>query len=142
MYRHVLYLIDCTPETRREATGVAKHLAGVTNCRMTLVAHVTPAPSAEFREKKAAHAEEALKAIKDQFRNCGCYTRTLVLEGEDIAPLLAEEAYAGRDRWNYDLIVLGTHQTRPEIDELPCRGSVADRVAQHTDLPVLILPAR
>ncbi len=42
----------------------------------------------------------------------------------------------------YDLILLGTHQTRQEDFDLPCAGSLADRICANTTVPVLILPTR
>jgi|GEM_PF-5580803 Universal stress protein UspA and related nucleotide-binding proteins len=138
MYRHILALIDCSDDARREALQIVRQFASEPTIRITIAASMTPAPSPEIRQKKVEHAQSALRTIGDLILREGIYTRRRLLEAEDVVDaVLAEVAKRSE---GYDLIVLGAHQTQVEFDDQPCRGSLADRIAQRSPLPVMILP--
>ena len=139
MYRHVLALIDCTDDARREALEIVRQFAPEPTIRVTVAAAVTPTDDPELRRKKQEHARGALRGIGDLLSAEGIYARQRVVEGADaVEAVLAEVA---RPFECYDLIVLGAHQARVEMDESPCAGSLADRLARRAAVPVLILPA-
>jgi nucleotide-binding universal stress UspA family protein len=138
MYRHILVPVDCTDDARREAHRLARYVGPMNATKVTVAATITPSPDPQIHQKKVAHANGALAAIADILHGYGIHARRRIVEGADAAcALTAEEK---DDLENYDLIVMGTHQTRSEIDDFPCRGSLADQIAQRTSLPIIILP--
>ena len=143
MYRHVLIPVDCSPESRRAASELARFLVPLVPCRVTLIAATSPARSEDERRGKARHASEAVRAIRDIFAESGVYTTKRIAEGvEDGDLAAAANQEAQRTDAVYDLILLGTHQTRQEEFDLPCAGSLADRICANATVPVLILPTR
>ena len=140
MYRHILALIDCTDDARTEAIQIARQFASEPTTRITIAANVTPTDDPALRRKKQEHARGALHAIGDLLTGEGMYARKRVLEAEDAVDAVLAEA--SRPQECYDLIVLGAHQARPEMDEMPCRGSLADRLALRASVPVMVLPSR
>jgi nucleotide-binding universal stress UspA family protein len=138
MYSHVLTWIDCSNESRRTVASVARHFTPVTNCKVTLVAVISPSATAPERAKKLEHAREALRQTGELLHKKGVFSWKKVVEGKDPVVAVAEES---RQSVNpYDLIIVGTHQTRIEDAEPPCLGSLADRLAQRVTLPVLVVP--
>lgn len=143
MYRHVLIPVDCSPDTRRSAPELAAFLSPMVPCQITLVAATSPSPTEEQRLDKKKHAREALQAIGDIFSESGVYTRRQIVEGVengDMATAVAQESR--RPGTSHDMILLATHHTRQEEFDLPCSGSMADRISQKVNIPVLILPTR
>lgn len=142
MFHHIFSLVDCTPESQRLALHLVQLAYPMSSCQVTLAAAVTPTTDPELRTKRRQHAEDALMQLHDQMKNYGVWAHVKVIEGEDHAAAFVEAAKEARPNTLYDLIVLGTHQTLPEDPEEPCIGSLADRIARRTDLPMLILPSR
>lgn len=139
MFNHVIVPVDCTAAGRRDAERIARFVAPLDGAKVTLIASITPSIDPVFRAKKVSHSEQALSEIAAIMLAHGIRTRRRVLEGRDAASALAEEAHSIDDQ--YDLFVLGVHQTQSEIDESPCLGSLADQLAKRTHLPILILSA-
>jgi nucleotide-binding universal stress UspA family protein len=141
MYRHALIPIDCSEEARQAAVRMVGHLGSVPACRVTLVAAVTASPLEEIREKKRDHAYEALRSIGKILHGYGIYATQRVAEaaegGDAASGIIAE---ANRPDERYDVILLGTHQTRPDDEEEPCAGSLADKLCRRVNIPVLVLP--
>lgn len=143
MYRHVLIPVDCSPDGRRAASDLAQFLAPLVPCRATLLAATSPARSEEESREKARHAREAVRAIADIFAESGVYTTQRIAQGVDEGDLaVAANRESQRTAAVYDLILLGTHQTRQEEFDLPYMGSLADRICANVTIPVLILPTR
>jgi nucleotide-binding universal stress UspA family protein len=140
MYHHVMVPIDCSDDARNEAYSIASHLATMEGTLVTIAAGITPSFDSTFRAKKVEHARVALRAIGDILDERGIRSRHLIVEGADVAQALADEAYSIDQQ--YDLFLLGVHQTRPEFDDAPGLGSFADQLARCTHLPVMILPAQ
>lgn len=139
MFSHLLVPIDCTDDTRRLAEHLTRFVIPLVPSKLTLAAVVTPTDDPVLRGKRRRHAEAALLTLHTMLLNHGVWARTRVLENEDHAAAYAIEG--ARDEEKYDLLLLGTHQTRPEDLEAPCRGSFADQLCQRTHLPVLVLPS-
>lgn len=143
MYRHVLIPIDCSPDTRVAAPQLAEFLAPLVPCQVTLVAVTSPAATEEQQHDKINHARQALQEIGGIFADSGVYTRYRIMEGiegGDMATALATASYGTLTP--YDLILLASHNTRQEEFDLPCSGSLADRICGRVNLPVLVLPTR
>jgi len=140
MYRHVLIPVDCSEDARRAVPALAKYLSEMMSCRATLVAAISPTPFAELHDKKVAHAREALRSVSALLREYGVYTNGRIIEGEEVSVAVEEESRLTSEM--YDLILLSTYQTRPEDEENPCAGSLADRLSRRVDIPVLVLPTR
>ena len=138
MYSHVLTWIDCSNESRRVAAAVARHFTPVTNCKVTLVAVISPSQTVAERTKKLDHAREALHQTSEILHAKGVFSWRKVVEGKDPIIAVAEESRQTENP--YDLIVVGAHQTRIEDVEPPCVGSQADRLAQRVTLPLLVVP--
>jgi nucleotide-binding universal stress UspA family protein len=138
MYRHILVPIDCTDDARRAVMQIIHYFANEHIVKVTLAASVTPTDDSKLRDKRIAHAEEALKAAGNILARYGVYTRRIVVEGEDHAAALAE--YAADELCVFDVVVLGAYQARTEEFDMPCRGSLADRLSQLSPIPVMILP--
>jgi nucleotide-binding universal stress UspA family protein len=142
MFHHIFSLVDCTPESHKLAMHLVQLAYPMSSCRVTLAAAVTPTDDPELRLKRRQHAEEALQRLHGEMKQYGVWTQAKVVEGEDHAAAFVEAARAARPNTLFDLIVLGTHQTLPEDPDEPCIGSLADRIARRTDLPIMILPSR
>jgi nucleotide-binding universal stress UspA family protein len=138
MYRHLLVPIDCTDSSRHLVQRIARFATPLIPCRITLAAAVTPTQDSELRGKRRRHANDALRSLHQQLLHEGIWSRTCVVEGDDHAAALAAEAANSTEL--YDLIVLGTYQTRQEDFDAPCKGSFADQLCARTRLPVLVLP--
>jgi nucleotide-binding universal stress UspA family protein len=138
MYRHVLVPIDCTDASRHFVQRLARFVAPLVPCRVTLAAAVTPTQDGQLRDKRQRHAEDALRCLHQQLLQEGIWSRYCVVEGEDHAAAVAAEGTNPRELYN--LIVLGTYQTRQEDFDAPCKGSFADQICARTNLPVMILP--
>jgi nucleotide-binding universal stress UspA family protein len=136
MYQHVLVPIDCTDGSRHLAQSLIRFMAFP--CRITLAATITPTPDRELQAKRQRHANDALRSVQQLLLEGGIWTRSCLVEGSDTAMALATEAKNTAER--YDMIVLGTHQTRTEDFEAPCKGSFSDQLCARTHLPVLVLP--
>jgi nucleotide-binding universal stress UspA family protein len=139
MYRHALIPIDCTDDARQMTQALARFLGPIPACRATLVATITPSPYPEIQQKKIAHAEEALRAMGKLLYGYGVFATQRVLEATDGEPASAVAAEANTSDQLYDVILLGTYQTRPDEDE-PCTGSLADKICRRANVPVLVLP--
>ncbi len=142
MYQHILVPIDCTDASRNLVPLLAHFVAPLIPCRVTLAVTLTPTPTqnSELHDKRRRHASDALHSVQQLLLQEGIWSGCCLVEGSDPAAALAAEARNPAEL--YDLIVLGTHQTRPEDLEAPCRGSFADQICACTSLPVLILPQR
>src|SRR6476661_3131390 len=110
MYQHLLVPIDCTDDSRHLAQRVARFAAPLIPCRVTLTAAVTPTEDGDLRNKRRRHANDALRSLQQLLVQEGIWSRSCVLEGADHAVTVAAEANNASER--YDLIVLGTYQTR------------------------------
>jgi nucleotide-binding universal stress UspA family protein len=138
VYTHVLTWIDCSNEARREVAYVAQHFTPITNCRVTLVAVISPSQTEAERAKKLDHALGALRETGEILHAKGIFSWRKVLVGKDPIAAVSEESRQTENP--YDLIVVGTHQMRLEDIEPPCFGSPADRLAQRVTLPLLVVP--
>jgi nucleotide-binding universal stress UspA family protein len=139
MYRHILVPIDCSHEARQAMMQVIHYFANQHIVKITLAATVTPAPDSQIQAKRIAHAEEALDAAGKILGQYGVYTRRIVVQGDDPSAALAD---VSRDpRALYDMIVMGAYQARLEDFEMPCQGSLVDRLSQKVSIPVMVLPA-
>ena len=138
MYRHLLVPIDCTEDAQHLAHGIARFASPLVPCRVTLAATITPTDNRELNSKRRRHACDALRTIGDQLLQEGIWSRSCILENKDAAKAIAAEATD--TELGYDLIVMGTYQTRQEDMDAPCRGSFVDQVCAKTKLPVLVLP--
>jgi nucleotide-binding universal stress UspA family protein len=138
MYSHVLAWIDCSQDARREAAFVARHFACIPTCRVTLVATISPSTTDAERQGKLNHAQDALRGAAALMLWTGVVADRQIVEGKDPVAAVAKESCQTINP--YDLIVVGTHQTRIEDIEAPCQGSLVDRLAQRVTLPVLVVP--
>lgn len=139
MCRHILVPIDCSEDARRIVPALARFAARMPSCQFTLVAPVTPAPTPELRESKQAHARTALHMMHYLLQDFGVYAFCRIAEGMDAVAATLETSQDAAEQ--FDLILLGAYQTRPEVDEFPCQGSFADKLCRYSRLPVYILPA-
>jgi nucleotide-binding universal stress UspA family protein len=143
MYRHLLVPVDGTPDTRLAAPPLAAFLSTMVPCQVTLVAVTSPALTNEQCLDKARHARQALYSISDLFTQIGVFTRHRLVENiaeGDMATALAK--ILSSTQIPYDLILLGTHYTCQEEFDLPCGGSLADRICGKVNIPVMVLPTR
>jgi nucleotide-binding universal stress UspA family protein len=141
VYRHALIPIDCSEEARQAIVRMVGYLGSVPACRVTLVAAVTASPLEEIRQKKLDHAYEALRTVGKLLHGYGIYATQRVAEAEEGAdPALGIVNEANRSDERYDVILMGTHQTRPDDEEQPCAGSLADKICRRVRIPVLVLP--
>jgi nucleotide-binding universal stress UspA family protein len=140
MYRHLLVPIDCSDDSRRLMVTLARFATPHIPCKVTLVASVTPTDDEGLRKARLNHALTALHGLHDILHQYGVWSRTRVLESEDHIGAISEEATDTREQ--YDLLVLGTHQTRIEDWDAPCQSSFADRLSQRSHLPVMVLPSQ
>jgi len=139
MYRHILAPIDCSEDARRLVPDLARYISRMPSCQMTLVATVTPSPIPQINHVRQLHARETLHAMHNLFLNFGVYAFCRVAEGDDTVTATLETAHDEEEL--FDLIVLGSYQTRTEADDFPCEGSFADKICRKSHLPVYILPA-
>lgn len=143
MYRHVLVPIDCSQDTRLAAPQLAQFLSTMVPCQVTLVAVTSPAAIEEERFDKMRHARQALHSVADVFTNSGVYTRQRLVENTENGDMAtALKSILNSSQIPYDLILLASHNTRQEEFDLPCPGSVADRICSKVNIPVLVLPTR
>ena len=140
-YYHILAPVDCTDDALRAMLPLLQYASKMPCCKVTLAAAVTPAPTAKIREKKREHAQGALNRLHDYLSSFGLFTFQRIVEARDPA-----DAYVAETRdydEQYDVIVLSPYQTRPEDPfDLPCTGSLADRISKNAEIPVVILPYR
>ena len=140
-FMNILAPIDCTEDALRSAQALLRFASALPSCKVTLAAAVTPGPTAEIRNHKRQHAKAALARIHKYLNSYGLFTQERIVEANDVADAFL--AQSRNEEEQYDVIVLGTYQTQPEDPfDMPCTGSLADRISRHAEIPVLILPAR
>ena len=145
MYHHILVPVDCTEEAHRVAECLVPIVLKNSVCRVTVVTTYSPATDPTIRDHNLQHARAAAKEITDVLFDYGIVAWRRILGTRNPAQAIAEES---RRDLCYDLIVLGTHQTRTErgemveIRETPCQSPLATQIAERVDIPVMILPDR
>jgi nucleotide-binding universal stress UspA family protein len=139
MYRHILVSVDCSDESRRVAERLAAIVCPNPVCQVTLVTTYTPASDPVIQAHNLQHARAAAKEISDVLFDYGVIAWRRVLGAKNPAQAIAEESQ--RDL-QYDLIVVGTHQARPEIDGEFCHAPLAAQISERTNIPVMILSDR
>lgn len=138
MYYHAFVPVDCSEQARRSVRALARYLATMPVCKVTLVAATTPTASAEMRALKREHAAAALRAMRALLHTFGVYAVGRIVEGEDPIAAMAAETENLDDR--FDLVLLTTYQVRPEREDFRCRGSLADQLCGRIHIPALVLP--
>jgi len=102
------------------------------------VTTISPSTTGAERQGKLNHSQDALRGAAALMLWTGVVADRQIVEGKDAVAAIAKQS---RQTVNpYDLIVVGTRQTRIEDIEAPCQGSLADRLAQRVTLPVLVVP--
>jgi nucleotide-binding universal stress UspA family protein len=149
MYTRILAAVDGSPTAEhalRHAIGLAKGLSATLRVVHVVDMGVLPLGpelaidiGAVTKARRAA-GEKILAAARDICQTDGVQAETQLLEtgtpAEHIAEALATEARA----WPADLVVAGTHGRRG-IQRL-LLGSVAERIARMSPVPVLLIPPR
>ena len=140
-YQHILAPVDCTDDALRSMQSLLRYASAMPACKVTLAAAVTHGPTPEVRQRKRHHAQSALDRLHGYLKSYGLHTDGRIVEADD--PAVAFVAESNDYDEQYDVIVLSPYQARSEDPfEVPCAGSLADRIGQRTELPVLILPLR
>jgi nucleotide-binding universal stress UspA family protein len=139
MYHHILVPVDCSEEARRVAERLAGMVCANPVCQVTIVTTYTPAADPVIRERNLQHARVAAKEISDLLFDYGIVAWRRILGTKNPAQAIADET---QRNLNYDLIVLGTHQARTEMDEAPCQSALAAQISDRVNIPVMILPDR
>ncbi len=144
MYQRILVPVDGSTTSLR-ALQEALTL-GATHVHLVYVVteFVTLSEGYEFIDydalRKAAHetGEHILADAAERVRQAGRTAETSLLDagGERIASLIENEA----ERWQVDLIVIGTHG-RTGLNRL-LLGSVAEGVVRVSTVPVLLIRAK
>jgi universal stress protein A len=147
-YTRILVPIDFSEYTKK-STSYAARFASRYNSTLLLV-HVFEfgyavtvgehmKPSSELLKSQAAAAEQAarenLAAIENQLRNRGLKTEAYQCVGSPF-----DEIVKMANQLNIDLIIIGSHG-RTGFSHL-LLGSVAERVVEHAQCPVLVVKQR
>ena len=132
MFKHLLIAVDGTPASER-AAEVGLAWAGRTGSGLVF-AHVIEERGLQAQiETKHRFAQSFLEAWVGVARRQGAQAKPALLRGADVAQALADVA----ELEGCDLIVMGTHG-REGLPRL-LQGSVAERVAQLTPIPVMFV---
>jgi len=137
-FRHIMVAIDGSAESQH-ALDVAIELAGLVDARLTGLAVEGPLPAyaatmAEVDEVKREKDRFFLKLAQEALERAGLAGIELELE---LRPGHAAEVITKYAREiDADLIVLGH---KGHFLHAHLLGSTADRVAEHSDVPVLIV---
>ena len=81
--------------------------------------------------------KHALSVAEARARSAGVVAETVMLEGDDPSQRVATSVVKDAQRWDADLIVLGTHGRRG-VDRL-FLGSVAETLVRIANTPVLLV---
>jgi nucleotide-binding universal stress UspA family protein len=145
MYRRILVPVDGSPTSLRALQEALTLGDNATQVRLVYVVteFVTLTEGYEFIDydelRKAAHTtgEHILAEAAERVRQAGRTAETSLLDagGERIASVIEDEA----QRWQVDLIVIGTHG-RTGLNRL-LLGSVAEGVVRVSTVPVLLIRA-
>lgn len=140
MYRTILVPLDNSPTDGailRHVRGLAKHCGA----RLVLV-HVADGFAARCQEelnledsREIVEDRAYLAATEQALRDEGFDVRAALEKGDPATGILAVAA-----RESADLIAMATHGHGAIADLI--RGSVAEKVRHHTDIPVLMLRSR
>ena len=132
MFKHLLIAVDGTPASE-QAAEVGLAWARRTNSRLVF-AHVIEERGLQAQiETKQRFGQSFLEAWVRVAQQQGFEAKLALLRGTNIAQALADVA----ELEHCDLIVMGTHG-REGLPRL-LQGSVAERVAQLTSIPVLFV---
>lgn len=132
MFKHLLIAVDGTPASE-QAAEVGLAWARRTNSRLVF-AHVIEERGLQAQiETKQRFGQSFLEAWVRVAQQQGFEAKLALLRGANIAQALADVA----ELEHCDLIVMGTHG-REGLPRL-LQGSVAERVAQLTSIPVLFV---
>lgn len=145
MYQRILVPVDGSPTSLRALEEALQQGDNATQVRLIHVVaeFVTLTEGYEFIDyeelHKAAHdtGEHILADAAERVRQAGRTVETALRDtaGERIASVIADEA----QRWQADLIVIGTHG-RTGLNRL-LLGSVAEGVVRVSTVPVLLIRA-
>jgi nucleotide-binding universal stress UspA family protein len=140
MYQHILIAIENSAADRAVLTHV-EELAHLTGAKLLLV-HVADGWAARhYEELKLRDSEEIrddrqyLERIRADLASRGFETRAHLAMGDPASELVKVAEEEG-----VDLIAMSTHGHRFLNDLL--RGSTADRVRHHVQVPVLMVRAK
>ena len=148
MYSRILIAIDGS-DTAYLALDHAVHLATDQRARLRIV-HVVELfrYAASIADGYAfdptllwdtlrEEGKQALSVAEARARSAGVVTETAMLEGDDPSQRVATSVAKDAQRWDADLIVLGTHGRRG-FDRL-FLGSVAEALVRIATTPVLLV---
>jgi len=145
MYQRILVPVDGSPTSLRALQEALQQGDNATQLRLLHVVtdFVTLTEGYEFIDydelRKAAHVagEHILADAAEKVRQTGRMAETSLRDtgGERIASVIEDEA----QRWQADLIVIGTHG-RTGLNRL-LLGSVAEGVVRMSTMPVLLIRA-
>jgi nucleotide-binding universal stress UspA family protein len=147
MYSRILVAIDESPASERaveHAAGLARQLsAALCILHVVEMGWLTLGPELAVDVETNAEARRAagkrlLASASERARAAGIEAEIKL--GETGAPMerIATEITGEAARWGADLVALGTHGRRG-VERLVL-GSVAEGVARHSAVPVLLIP--
>ena len=145
MFQRILVPVDGSP-TALQAVDKAVGLAKAFNGAVTAIYVIDPYPftgvgtdfaygQAQYLSAATAEAHEAIKSARAQIEAAGVTVDTRVVEQHTPWRGILEAAADTQA----DLIVMGSHGRRG-LEKLVL-GSVAQRVLQHAEVPVLVVRA-
>jgi nucleotide-binding universal stress UspA family protein len=143
MFKHILIPVDGSP-TAMQAVEKAVGLAKAFGSAVTAIYVIDPYPftgvgtdfaygQAQYLSAATAEANDAIKAAREQMEAAGLPVDTRIVEAHTPWRGILETASAV----GVDLVVMGSHGRRG-LEKLVL-GSVAQRVLQHANLPVLVV---
>ncbi|MDD2699742.1 MAG: universal stress protein [Sideroxydans sp.] len=145
MYQRILVPVDGSPTSQRALQEALQQGDNATQVRLLHVvpSYVTLTEGYEFIDYEELHkaarttGEHILADAAEQVRQAGRTAETEIRDAgsERIASVIEDEA----QRWQADLIVIGTHG-RTGLNRL-LLGSVAEGVVRVSTMPVLLIRA-
>lgn len=145
MFKHILVPVDGSP-TAFKAVDKAVDLAKAFDGKVTVIYVIDPYPftgvgtdfaygQATYLSAATAEANDSIRAARERIEAAGVPLESTVVENHTPWRGIIETANA----IEADLIVMGSHGRRGL--EKMVLGSVAQRVLQHADQPVLVVRA-